>query len=196
MGIRHEGGHERDVGMEMDGDDLVGHMMFFEPGEHHLRLHGTPHGHGHMDDIGEHVIHVHRRHHIIGDYWVELEIDPAPILMNQTATVRLYVFDLVDDETFGDPVGGLEIRLSIIDPEGVQTDLTVGEPETGVYEAEHTFGDAGLYELLVAIGPEGQGVLQDEFHIPVLESLDDPGIHHRDHHGERERDHDRGGHGM
>lgn len=174
MEVEHPGGYSRIVGMDRMGDGLTAHMMFFEPGRYRLRFRGTPMGHGMTHDMGEYMVDVHRQHHVIGAYWVEVELDPAPVLQNESATVRLLVFDLMPDGTPGDPAGALAVGMTIHDPTGAETALVVSEAATGVYEAEHAFGEAGMYELHVAIGttsPE-TGV----FHIPVLTSMDDDGL--------------------
>ena len=179
--VTHEGdGEARHLGMEADGDGYMIRMMFFEPGEHRLGFHGMRRMHDNDEEFGEHHIEVHRRHHVIGDYWVEMEVDPAPVLENASATIRLFIFDLAQDGTPGDPAAGLQVAMKVHDPDAVETVLTVGEAETGVYSAGHTFGDVGLYELHVEIGdPADTG----EFHIPVLTSIDETGVGHDDHHG-------------
>jgi hypothetical protein len=194
MDVEHSGGYSRTVDMEVMGDSLTARMMFFEPGEYRLRFHGTPMGHEMMNDMGEYMIEVHRQHHVIGAYWVEVEVDPAPVLQNESATVRVFVFDLMQDSTSGDPATGLAVAMLIHDPTGAEAALTVAEAATGMYEAAHGFGEAGLYELHVEIGsstPPDTG----EFHIPVLTSLDDDGLDYRDHHG-GDGHGGHGGHGM
>lgn len=179
MEIEHEsGGPARTVEMEPHGDGYVANVMFFEPGEYHLHFRGRPEGHNLMGEMGDHEIDVHRRHQVIGPYWVELDLDPAPVLEGETAQIHLLVFELLADGTSGDPVEGLELDMEIHDLAGVETLLVVTEEGAGEYEAEYTFGEAGLYELHVGIASE-----DGEFHIPVLQSIDDSEIDDGNDHG-------------
>ncbi len=169
MEIEHDaGGPHRTVEMEPHEGGYMARVMFFEPGEYHLHFRGRPQGHSLMGEMGDHEVEVHRRHQVIGPYWVELELDPAPILEFQGAHIHLFVFQILQDGTVGDPVEGLELGLEIHDLDGVETGLVANEEGAGEYEAEYTFGEAGLYELHVAIDGE-----VGEFHIPVITSLDD-----------------------
>ena len=177
--IEHEGSPVRIVELTPEGDGYAAHVTFFEPGEHHLHLHGMPEGHHLMAEMGDREIDVHRRHQVIGPYWVELELDPAPVLEGQTAHIHALVYELLGDGTAGNPVGGLEVEMEIHSPDAVESLLSVVEEGAGEYEAEFTFAGAGVYELHVEIlvGAEHVG---GEFHIPVLTSLDDTGEDHND----------------
>ena len=55
--------------------------------------------------------------------------------------------------------------MMIHDPAGAEVTLVVTESAPGMYEAEHLFGEAGLYELHVEIGSVDPDTGQ--FHIPV-----------------------------
>lgn len=181
MQIEHGAGYTRSVRMEMSGDSLIANMMFFEPGQYRLRFNGMPMGGGMMEEMGEYMIEVHRGHHVIGDYWVEFELDPAPVLQNETATIRLFVFDLLSDGTPGDPAAGLDLGMTIYDPSDLEAMLTVTETSSGVYEAEHSFGAAGMYELYVQVGSAPSDIA--EFHIPVLTDQFDDGLGYEHHQG-------------
>ncbi len=171
--IRHHDGELAGVvEMEQEGDGYAAHMTFFEPGEYHLQFHGMPEHHTIMAEMGEHEIEVHRRHQVIGPYWVELEVSPAPVFEDSEAHIHVLVFQLQGDGTPGDPVAGLEVKLEIHDPAEVETVLAVVEEEAGEYEAEFTFGEAGVYELHVEIDVDGAPE-DGEFHIPVITELTD-----------------------
>jgi hypothetical protein len=182
MDVEHAGGHTRTVDMQMIGDSLTAGMMFFEPGEYRLRFRGMPMGQGMMmRDMGEYTLQVHRRHHVIGNYWVEFEVDPAPVLQNETATIRVFVFELLSDGTPGDAAAGLDVGMAIYDPADAEATLTVTETSAGVYEAEYSFGAAGMYELYVQIGSAPSQI--GEFHIPVLTDQNDEGLGYEHHQG-------------
>jgi hypothetical protein len=166
--IQHaDGGEPRLIDMEPEGDGYAAHVLFFEEGEYHLHFHGQPKGHAIAAEMGEHEIEVHRQHRVIGPYLVELEVSPAPVEENSSTHVKVLVFELQPDGSAGAPVGGLDVEMEIHAPDGDETALAVVEEDTGEYEGEHVFGEAGEYELhveiLVGATPE-----DGEFHIPVL----------------------------
>jgi hypothetical protein len=163
------------------GDGFSGEMMFFEPGEHELHFQGRLQMGGMMQDVGHHRITVHRQHRVVGPYWVEFEVDPAPVLQGEIARVRFLVFQLMGDAP-GDPVEGLDVQVTIHDRDGAESVLSLLESTAGSYEAEHAFGQAGLYELHLEIDVGGN-VETGDFHMPVLASAEDTGLDYMDHHG-------------
>lgn len=188
MHVEHLGaGSTRTFAMDPMGDGFGGEMMFFEPGEHELHFQGMRHMGGMMEDFGHHRLTVHRQHRVVGPYWVELAVDPAPVLENGTARIGFLVLELANAGP-GDPVSGLTARVTIHDSNGQGPTLTLTEAAAGSYETDHTFGEAGLYELHLEIDV-GATVETGDFHMPVLIGSDDSGLGYRDHHGGR-------GHGM
>lgn len=179
MEIEHEASGSRwTVEAEPAGEDYVTRVTFFEPGRYHLSFEGMPDGHRLMWEMGEQELEVSRQHRVIGAYWVELDLDPAPVLEGGLAHVHVFVYDLLGDGTRGQPVGGLQVGAQIHDPAGVETVLGVTEEVAGDYTAEYVFVDSGLYELHVSIA--GQ---TDEFHFPVLPLVSDDGTGGGDHQG-------------
>ncbi len=171
--IQHaNGGPIRIVEAQPEGDGYAAHVMFFEPGEHHMRFMGVPERHRLLLEMGEQEILVQRTHQVMGPYWVELELSPAPVVEGMTAHIHVFVFELLPDATPGAPVGNLELHLEVHDTWGVETSLSVVEEEPGEYEAEYSFEEAGIYEVHVEIEVDGAHV-GGEFHIPVLTSVDD-----------------------
>ena len=193
--IEHRGdGHGYSWDMESDGDGFTAHMMFFEPGTHQLHFWGTRQGGDHDEDFGHHEVQVHRQHRIIGPYWVELKLDPVPPIVNQAETIRVHVFERLQDGTPGDPVDGLSVRMQVRGPDMMMDMLVVTEEQAGVYMSEHTCDTAGMHYLQVQIG-ESSTVEQGEFHFPVLASLDDDDFGHHGHGGGNHHDDDGHGHG-
>ncbi len=171
--IRHaDGGPVRIVEVEPEGDGYAAHLMFFEPGEHHIRFMAVPERHRLLLEMGEHEIQVQRAHRVIGPYWVELELSPAPVVEGMEAHIHLLVFGLLPDGTPGAEVGGLDLHAEMHDAQGVEASLSVVEEEPGEYEAEYSFEEAGIYEVHVEIEVGGEHE-DGEFHIPVLTSVDD-----------------------
>lgn len=160
------GGPARLVEMEREGDAYSAHVTFFEDGEHHLHFKGTIVGHRLEMEVGEHEIDVHRRHVVVGPYWIEIALSPTPVLENTQTTIHLLAFADVGGEP-GDPVEGLEIDLEAHTPDGDVTALEVFEEEGGEYESGYLFGEAGDYELHVELLIDGAPE-DGEFHVPVL----------------------------
>jgi hypothetical protein len=162
--------------MEQLGDGFVAHAMFFEPGNHELHFRGRRSGHG-AENFGDHMIEVHRQHRLIGDYWAELSLAPAPAVVGTETTVTLHIFEL-DGQSPGSPAAGLTLAANLHDSDGVEYMVSFVESVAGVYETSQTFNAVGMYELHVTIGLE-EGV----FHFPVLGSLDDIGTGGHGHMG-------------
>lgn len=159
-------GTSRTVTLEPEGEGFAAHVIFYEEGEHHLHFMGQIEGHTLMAERGDHEIHVYRQHRLIGPYWVELEVTPAPVFEDSTAHLHALVFALQTDGTPGAPVGGLDVQMAVHAPDLSETVLAVSEESAGEYEGSYAFGPAGLYELHLEI--DVQGVPEEgEFHIPV-----------------------------
>jgi len=167
------GGESVIVTAEAAGEGYAAHVMFYEPGEYHLHIMGTPEGHRLSMEMGEMEIEVHRLHMEVGPYWVELDVSPAPLLPNTEGHVHLLVYDLAGGAA-GDPVSGLDVELEVHNPEGTESHVPVLEQEAGEYEAEYHFVSPGLYELHLEIRVNGQTV-QGEFHLPVRDPESETG---------------------
>lgn len=166
------GGAPRTVEMEREDDALVAHVIFYEPGEHHLHLMGTPEHHRLGIEVGELEVDVHRQHREIGPYWVELEVSPVPLLEGTSAHLHLLVFELGSEGEPGEPVAGASIGAAVHDPGGGEIDLTLVEEEAGEHEADYRFGAPGLYELHVEVEADSDH-FEGEFHIAVVAEADE-----------------------
>lgn len=182
---RTSGGWMHTFSMNGGANGFDGTLMFFRPGEHELHFHAMGQG-GMVEDVGHHQVMVHRQHRVIGPYWVEFEASPSPVLMQQDAQLRFSAFGLLGDGSPGDVAAGLDASLTIHDPAGAGSIVSLVEAESGVYVAQHVFAGAGLYELHVEIDVGGTPE-SGAFHLPVLASSQDDGLGYMDHHG--------GGHG-
>lgn len=176
-------GASRVVPVEPEGHGYAAHVTFFAPGEHHLHLEARPEGHNLMHEMGETELEVHRHHRVIGPYWVEIEVSPAPVLEGQTGHIHFLVFDLLEDGTPGNAAGGLDLGLEVHDPAGTGTSVGLLEEEVGEYEAEYGFGEAGAYEMHLEIDL-GAEHADGEFHVPVLSSVEDEPDDHEDDGGD------------
>lgn len=97
---------------------------------------------------------------------MELSASPAPVLEHATADLHFHLYALLPDNTRGTPGGGLTIQLEVHAPDGSAAILGLTEADVGEYEATHTVGGAGEYELHVEI-ETGGGAVSGEFHFPV-----------------------------
>lgn len=172
--IEHEsGGLPRIMRMEPDGDEWIAHITFYEPGEHHLHLTGTPERHRLAREMGDLELDVHRQHRIIGAHWVELEATPAPVPAGASAHLHLFVHEQDSSGERGSPLAGLPLSCTVHDPTGGEAALSLIEEEPGMHEAEHRFGPAGMYEIECEV-EEGSEHFHADFHLPVLgESADE-----------------------
>ncbi len=166
------GGPVRIVELEPEGDSYTGHVTFFVPGDHHLHFMAVPEGHHLMAELGEHEVSVDRQHRVIGPYWVELAVSPAPVSERESAHIHFYAYDLLSDGTRGAPAIGLDMEVEVHDPSGAESAVAVREEAGGEYEAEFSFTVAGVYEFHVAIDV-GTEHVDGEFHLPVLSLTDD-----------------------
>lgn len=164
-----DGGETIVVTAEPAGEGYAAHVTFFKSGEYHLHVMGTPEGHMLSMEMGEMEIDVHRRHMLVGTYWVELDVSPAPVLPDTEGHVHLLVYDLAGGAA-GTPASGLDVELEVHNPEGTEAHVPIAEHEAGEYEAEYHFVSPGLYELHLEITANGLTV-EGEFHLPVI----DPG---------------------
>lgn len=173
--IQHaDGGPVRTVELASTGGGYTAHVTFFEEGEHHIHLMARLERHRLMMEMGEHEVHVHRQHRVIGPYWVELEVSPAPVLEDSTGHIHLFTYEILPDGGRGPVVGGLDVAAAVHAPDGDKTALTFVEEAAGEHEATFVFGHAGPYELHVEIHL-GAEHAEGEFHIPVFTESGDAG---------------------
>jgi hypothetical protein len=168
----HSSGLTQTVELKPEGDGYAAHVMFFEPGEHHVQFSGRPRGHQLTRAMGEIEIDAARHHQVIGPYWVEIEMSPGRVLPGEEAHIHLHAFTIGADGMPDQPAAGLDMEVEVHDLAGGESALTVLEEEAGEYEVEYLFGDAGTYEMHVEI--DVSGLLEDgEFHLPILSEEED-----------------------
>ncbi len=140
-------------------------MMFFTSGEYEIRVMGMHHGHDHSEvlyQMAEHL-HVGRAHADVGGFRVEFEAFPGHAHEGETSTMRFWIMDDIDARP---AVGGLAAEIHCTDPSGTEESHGAMESSTGVYEADHTFQEAGEAHIAVHF-PGGAGQLEADFHFPV-----------------------------
>ena len=157
-------GAVRSIALQPGQHGHEAHVTFYEPGEHHVHVMGTPRRHRLETELGEFELEVERKHEMVGPYRVEIAVSPAPISKGVAAHVHLYAFEELPDGSKVEPVSGLEMAAEFHDPFGIETHMHLQEEEAGEYETEFEFAQAGMYELHVEI-EEAVG----EFHLAVLD---------------------------
>ena len=163
--------HDGDVvvmEMEPDGDGYSAHVVFYRAGEHHLLLKGAPSGHqaGLIIPMASQEIEVYAQHRIVGPYWVEMGLSPAPVSEGGEAHIHLWVYEF-DGEEPGQEVGGVEIHAELHHPDGDEAELVFVEEGPGEYEASAFFPEAGLYEIHLEIEVD-EAHHEGEFHVSVF----------------------------
>ncbi len=157
-------GAVRSIALQPGEHGHEAHVTFYEPGEHHVHVMGTPRRHRLEAELGEFELAVERKHEMVGPYRVELDVRPAPIWKGAATYVHLYAFEQLPDGSKGPPVSGLAMAAEFHDPLGGETHVHLEEEEAGEYETEYQFAEAGMYELHVEIE-----AAVGEFHLAVLD---------------------------
>lgn len=168
MTMESEDGAVRVMGMEPEGDGYSVHVVFYEAGEHHLLIDGAPHGH-HADlttRVMSREIDVHNQHQIVGPYWVEMEVSPAPVPEGGEAEIHLHVHEF-DGAEPGEEVAGVEMHAELHHPDGDEVEISFEEHEPGEYEVSAHFPEAGMYEIHLEVEID-EVHHEGEFHIPVF----------------------------
>ena len=186
--VRDQDGNIQQIPLTADGEEYSAPVTFFRPGEHHVVLVGIPERHSISAELGEREIEVARKHVIIGSYWVEFEINPAPMLEGSEAHIHMFAYQLTPDSLAGAPVPGLALDAELHAPDGDEAALVVTDEGAGEYECQARFEHNGIYELHVTLTTP-QGEVSEEIHLPVISPHVENSIDQGDNSG------DTGGHG-
>ncbi len=163
--------HDGDVeviAMDPEGDGYSAHVVFFGTGEHHLLIKGAPLGHqaGLVTPMASHEIEVYAQHRIVGPYWVEMALSPAPVPEGGEAHIHLSVYEF-DESGPGQEVAGVEMHAELHHPDGDEAALVFVEEGPGEHEAPALFPEAGLYEIHLEIEVD-EVHHEGEFHVPIF----------------------------
>ncbi len=160
------------IPLESDPHGYGAHVRFYEPGEHHLHLHGQPEKNHLSREMGEHDLHVERQHLEVSDHRFEIAVSPAPIIVGAPGRVILYAWELEHDGGIGHEAEGVELHATLHMPNDAEVRLEFAEVEHGQYEAAAVFPVAGSYGLQVEVEADDHGD-EDDGH-------DDEGDDHGD----------------
>ncbi len=143
---RLEGATEwRGVEMTPQVDRFGLSHVFYTSGEYELRVSGHPHG-GAMGVLHDPHMHldVGRAHAEVGEMRIEFESFPGHLHEGEEATLKFWVLDKDPDANgVRHPITGLTAAVHCEEEAGYTEEHDAHEHEPGVYEAHHTFQEAG-----------------------------------------------------
>ena len=152
------------------GEEFTGTHMFLSSGDYDFRVIGVKLGQVEelvLYEASEHM-EVERIHQQVGDFIVEFETFPGLVREGTEAAVRFWIMEA---EAANDGrhrmMAGLHAEIHVTGANGGAMQHEAHEEEAGIYEAHHTFLEAG--EALFEIHFEGMGGAEHhaEFLVPV-----------------------------
>ena len=167
---RLEGATEwRGTPMTASGDVFELPFTFFTSGEYELRVSGQPHGGamGVMYDRHDHL-EVGRAHVEVADMRVEFETFPGHLHEGDEAAIRFWVLEKnADANGVRHPITGLTPDIHCEEEAGFSEEHAAHEEAPGVYEAHHTFTEAGDFHAAIHLTDSGGTPFEVEFHTHV-----------------------------
>lgn len=169
--VRAEFRHHGDVDWEslllqLEGEEFTGTYMLMSSGDYDFRVLGVRQG-----SVGELVLYeaaehmeVDRIHLEVGDYVVEFETFPGHVREGAEAAVTFWVMEA---DPHGYMVEGLHAEIHVVDADGSSMEHAPHEEEPGVYEAHHTFLEAGVAQLRIHFEGHDNVEYYAEFQLPV-----------------------------
>lgn len=149
------------------GSVFKGTYMFMSSGDYDVRVAGMRHGHAAMESMHAmpEPLHVGRAHLVVGPYRIEFESFPGHIHEGDEAIARFWVMQAEADASGNRPaVTGLAAEIRCLDGSGVPELHSAAETTPGVYEALHTFAEAGAAQLEVRFQGQSAGFDFDVSH--------------------------------
>lgn len=157
----------------LHGSEFEAHHVFTTSGEYRLRVRAEHPGWDEAQVLHEAdgTLEVARAHAEAGGYRVEFESFPGHVHQEDTATLRFWVTEQEEDDSgTRPPVEGLSPEIRVTEDGGQGSEHSAEETEAGVYEADHTFENAGDATIgLHFTGSDGNPA-EAEFQLPVAEA--------------------------
>lgn len=156
--------------LSLQGEEFVGTHTFLSSGEYAFRVLGVE-SEGDAEVIlyeSPDHLEVERAHVEVGTYRVEMETFPGEIHEGAEAAVRFWIMEA--DGHGSEHVhmmAGLVAEIHCTDASGTLEQHVPHEEEPGVYEAHHTFLEAGEALVEIHFQIPGGGELEASFHLPV-----------------------------
>lgn len=156
--------------LSLQGEEFVGTYTFLSSGEYAFRVIGVESEGSPEVILYEAVDHleVERAHVEVGTYRVEIESFPGEIHEGAEAAVKFWIMDA--DGHQADHVhmmAGLVAEIHCTYADGTSEQHVPHEEEPGVYEAHHTFLEAGEAHVEIHFQIPGGGELEAGFQLPV-----------------------------
>lgn len=139
----------RDIALERQGPNWMGTYSFSSSGEYHLRVMALLHGATEpmevpFDDHEMSELHLARAHINIEGIRFEFESFPGHVHEGDEAVSRFWVMEAERDANgVRQPLSGFQGVIACADPGGFLEEHAPVEVEPGVYEATHTWTEAG-----------------------------------------------------
>ncbi len=156
--------------LTLEGEEFTGTHMFMSSGEYDFRVIGIQLGQVEefvLYEAAEHM-EVERIHVEVGDFIVEFETFPGHVHEGGEAAARFWIMEAeADPDGHHHMMAGLHAEIHVTDANGAAMEHEAHEEEAGIYEAHHTFLEAG--EARFEIHFEGMDGAEHhaEFHVPV-----------------------------
>ncbi len=162
--LREDGGNTwRGIDMVLHTNHFEGEHTFGSSGEYHLRVSALRHGETVPEVIYEAPDHyeVARAHFEVGHVRIEFESFPGHMHEGEEATLRFWVLEE------GAPIVGLDSEIQCEESGGAVENHPGTEIEPGVYEAVHTFGEAGEFHAGIEFLDHHGETVSGDFHMHI-----------------------------
>lgn len=156
--------------LSLQGEEYASDHTFLTSGDYDVRVIG-------IESLGaaevilyEAVEHleVERAHIEVGAYRIEMETFPGEVHEGAEAEVRFWIMEAeADTDGHHHMMGGLVAEIHCTDADGTLEEHMPHEEEPGIYEAHHTFLEAGEAHFEIHFQIPGGGELEGGFHVPV-----------------------------
>ena len=155
--------------MTASGTAFAAPVTFFTSGEYELRVSGQPHGGvmGVMYDRHDHL-EVERAHAEVANMRVEFETFPGDLHEGAEGALRFWVLEKdADVNGVRHPIAGLTAAIHCEEEAGFSEEHMAHEEEPGVYEAHHTFVEAGGFHVGIHLTDSSGNPFEVEFNTHV-----------------------------
>ena len=152
-----------------EGEEFTGTHMFMSSGEYDFRVMGIRLGEVEEVVLYEATEHmeVERIHQEVGEYVVEFETFPGHVHEGGEAAVRFWIMEAEEHDGQHHMMEGLHAEIHVTDANGAAMEHDPHEEEPGMYEAHHTFLEAGEAHFEIHFEGAGGAEHHAEFHVPV-----------------------------
>lgn len=155
--------------MSPEGTRFHAPVTFFTSGDYELRVSGQRHG-GMMGVLHQRPDHLEvlRAHVETADMRIEFETYPGHLEEGAEAEMRFWVFEKDPDlNGIRHAITGLSVDIHCEEEAGFAEEHAADEHDPGVYEAHHTFAEAGGFHAEMHFTDPGGQSIEVGFHTHV-----------------------------